>query len=191
MVDHFIDSSGVVSWSFFSASPDYEFVDWNVAGTTEDEYTYLMDILRDLDKEVYIADLDDLGANACRILVPGYSEVYEVEELVWTNTNRGVPFRSDILNIHSLDNATLESLLDRLEDSDFDEYLLISELIGVAFDDHSPWGRCTVSELKGLICLALGRHDEAKHWAGTVPSIQRQRTRPADLLSGRSQRPRH
>ena len=57
-----------------------------------------MGILRDLDKEVYIADYEDLGANACRILVPGYSEIYEVEDLVWDNTNKGLVFRSDILN---------------------------------------------------------------------------------------------
>ena len=34
-----------------------------------------------LDKEVYIADYEDLGANACRILVPGYSEIYEAQEI--------------------------------------------------------------------------------------------------------------
>jgi ribosomal protein S12 methylthiotransferase accessory factor len=27
-VEHFIDSSGVVSWRFFSAKSDYEFVEW-------------------------------------------------------------------------------------------------------------------------------------------------------------------
>ncbi|MFT5994032.1 MAG: ribosomal protein S12 methylthiotransferase accessory factor, partial [Bradymonadia bacterium] len=42
----------------------------------------------------------------------------------------------------------------------------IPELIGVAFDDHSAWGRCTIGELNGLICLALGMHEEAKQWIG-------------------------
>jgi ribosomal protein S12 methylthiotransferase accessory factor len=43
---------------------------------------------------------------------------------------------------------------------------LVPELIGVAFDENSPWGKCTVSELKALICLALGKHEEAKEWVG-------------------------
>jgi len=166
MVEHFIDSTGVVSWKFFGQAADYEFSDWNFAGSTEQEYQYLMGILRDLDKEVYIADYEDLGANACRILVPGYSEIYEAQDLVWDNTNKALAFRSDILNIHSLNDRALLRLLENLEESELDEYMSIPGLIGVAFDENSPWGKCTIGELKGLICLALGRHEEAKEWTG-------------------------
>ena len=166
MIEHFIDSSGVVSWKFFGQVADYEFSDWNFAGSTEQEHQYLMGILNDLDKEVYIADYDDLGANACRILVPDYSEIYEAEDLVWNNTNKALAFRSDILNIHSLDAKALLRLFEKLEESELDEYTSIPELIGVAFDENSPWGKCTISELKGLICLALGKHEEAKEWVG-------------------------
>jgi ribosomal protein S12 methylthiotransferase accessory factor len=166
MVEHFIDSTGVVSWKFFGQAADYEFSDWNFAGSTEQEYRYLMGILRDLGKEVYIADYEDLGANACRILVPGYSEIYQAEDLVWGNTNKALVFRSDILNIHSLGDKALLCLLEKLEESELDGYRSISELIGVAFDENSPWGKCTISELKGLICLALGKHEEAKEWVG-------------------------
>jgi ribosomal protein S12 methylthiotransferase accessory factor len=162
MVDHFIDSSGVISWKFFGQAADYEFSDWNFEGSTEQEHHYLMAILKDLDKEVYIAEYKGLGANACRILVPGYSEIYEVEDLIWANTNKGLVFRSDILNIHALDDKALMRLLENLEESELDEYTPIPELIGVAFDENSPWGKCTTGELKGLICLALGMHEEAK-----------------------------
>jgi ribosomal protein S12 methylthiotransferase accessory factor len=44
-------------------------------------------------KEVYVAVYDQLGATACRILVPGYSEVYPVEDLIWDNTNKALLFR--------------------------------------------------------------------------------------------------
>src|SRR5690606_36686850 len=30
-VDHFIDSSGVVSWRFFSARSDHDFVEWDIS----------------------------------------------------------------------------------------------------------------------------------------------------------------
>lgn len=164
MVEHFIDSAGVVSWKFFSQATDYEFSDWDFAGSTEQEYHHLMGILSDLGKEVYIADYEGLGGHACRVLVPGYSEIYPAEDLVWDNTNKGVAFRSDILNIHALNDRALSSLLERLEESELDEYTLIPSLIGVAFDEHSAWGKCTIGELNGLICLALGRLDEAKEW---------------------------
>jgi len=162
MVEHFIDSSGIVSWKFFGQAADYEFADWNLEGSTEQEHHYLMGILRDQGKEVYIAEYEGLGAHACRILVPGYSEIYEAEDLVWDNTNKALVFRSDILNIHSLDDKALLRLLEKLEESELDEYMPIPALIGVAFDENSPWGKCTIGELKGLICLALGMHEEAK-----------------------------
>lgn len=166
MVEHFIDSSGVVSWKFFGQSADYAFSDWDFAGSTQDEYQYLMAILRELGKEVYIADYEEFGASACRILVPGYSEIYDAEDLIWGNTNKALTFRSDILNIHTLSDEALLGLLERLEESELDEYTSIPELIGIAFDENSPWGRCTTSELKGLICLALGQYEEAKEWVG-------------------------
>ena len=31
-VEHFIDSSGIVSWRFFSAKADFKFVDWDFSG---------------------------------------------------------------------------------------------------------------------------------------------------------------
>ncbi len=164
MVEHFIDSTGVVSWKFLSQAADYEFSDWNFAGSTQQEYEYLMGILSDMGKEVYIADREDLGAHACRILVPGYSEIYPVEDLIWDNTNKGLLFREDILGIHSLDDEGLSRLLEKLEESELDEFTSIAMLIGVAFDENSPWGKCTISELNALIYLGLGKHAEAKGW---------------------------
>ncbi len=161
-VEHFVDSTGVVSWRFFSSKADYEFCDWNIEGDCKTEHDYLLSILESLEKQVYIADYEDLGAAACRILVPGYSEIYPVEDLIWDNTNKALEFRSDILDIHALDDERLETLVQRLEDSDLDNYTLISELIGIAFDENSVWGQLDVGELKILIYLALGALEPAQ-----------------------------
>ncbi|MBC3807928.1 OsmC domain/YcaO domain-containing protein [Undibacterium seohonense] len=164
-VEHFIDSSGVVSWRFFSAKANYEFVDWDFSGHGEnsnaDEAATLFGILKDMGKEVYQAVYDQLGATACRILVPGYSEVYPVEDLIWDNTNKSLLFREDILNLHTLDDDALESLLERLENNELDEYSDIATLIGIEFDENTVWGQLTVLELKLLINLALQEFEDA------------------------------
>lgn len=160
-VEHFIDSTGVISWRFFSAKHDFEFCEWDFSGTNEEENAALMEILNELGKEVYVATFDDFGASACRILVPGYSEVYPVEDLVWDNTNKAIPFRSDILNIHTLDDEQLASLVERLEECGEDNYTQIKTLIGIEFDENTVWGQLTILELKILIYLALQQHDEA------------------------------
>ena len=109
-----------------------------------------------------MAVYDDLGANACRILVPGYSEIYPVEDLIWDNTNKALIFRSDILNLHSLSDLRLKSLLKSLENCEVDDYTDITTLIGIEFDDNTVWGQLTILELKLLIYLALKKYDEAK-----------------------------
>ncbi|MBL8448940.1 MAG: OsmC domain/YcaO domain-containing protein [Dechloromonas sp.] len=165
-VEHFIDSSGVVSWRFFSAKADYDFVEWDFSGDGEssnaDEAATLFDILASLGKEVYMAVYDQLGAIACRILVPGYSEIYPVDDLIWDNTNKALAFRADILNLHRLDDDALEALLERLEDSELDDYTDIITLIGVEFDENTVWGQLTILELRLLINLALQNFAAAK-----------------------------
>ena len=169
-VEHFIDSSGIVSWRFFSAKSDYEFVEWDFSGrgksSNAEEAATLFGILKDMNKEAYVAVYDELGAIACRILVPGYSEVYPIEDLVWDNTNKALLFRADVLNLHTLDNARLGALLERLENNELDEYGDIATLIGIEFDENTTWGQLTVLELKLLIHLALKQFDEAHDLVG-------------------------
>ncbi|MBI5926108.1 MAG: OsmC domain/YcaO domain-containing protein [Aquabacterium sp.] len=169
-VEHFIDSSGVVSWRFFSAKADHEFVEWDFsrqgANANAEEAAALFGILEDMGKEVYVAVYDQLGATACRILVPGYSEVYPVEDLIWDNTNKALLFRADILNLHRLDDDQLEALLDRLMDSELDDYNDISTLIGIEFDENTTWGQLTILELKLLVHLALGQLEDAQELVG-------------------------
>lgn len=165
-VEHFIDSSGVVSWRFFSAQADHDFVEWDFSSAGEnanaDEVATMMGILEQMGKEVYMAVYEHLGATACRIIVPDYSEIYLVEDLIWDNTNKALLFREDILNLHRLDDGQLEALVERLEEVEVDDYTDIVTLIGIEFDDNTVWGQLTILELKLLIYLALQQFEEAK-----------------------------
>ncbi|NNP71657.1 protein involved in RimO-mediated beta-methylthiolation of ribosomal protein S12 YcaO [Acinetobacter defluvii] len=163
-VEHFIDSSGVVSWKFFSSQSDYDFVEWDFTGNgdNEAEAATLFGILEDMGKDAYMAVYQHLGATACRILVPDYSEIYLVEDLIWDNTNKALDFREDILNIHRLDEEQLAALVERLEEVEVDDYTDIVTLIGIEFDDNTVWGQLTVLELKLLIYIALQEFEAAK-----------------------------
>lgn len=170
-VEHFIDSSGLVSWRFFSSKSDYDFVEWDFSGEGEEsnaeEAATLFGILEEMGKEVYMAVYEHLGATACRILVPDYSEIYLVEDLIWDNTNKALSFREDILNLHRLDDEQLEALVERLEECELDDYTEITTLIGIEFDDNTVWGQLTILELKLLIYFALQQFEEAKELVET------------------------
>ena len=128
-----------------------EFHEWDFSGgssqNTQEEAERLFGILEDLGKEVYTASYHELGAPACRILVPGYSEVYPVEDLVWDNTNKALDYREDILNLHRLGDDQLAALSEHLEESQIDDYADIITLIGIEFDENTVWGQLTVLEL--------------------------------------------
>ena len=164
-VEHFIDSSGIVSWRFFSAKSNFDFVEWNFAcdgdDATTQEAAVLFGILEEMGKESYMAVYDELGAIACRILVPGYSEIYPIDDLIWDNTNKSLLFRADILNLFQLNNIELRALFERLENNELDDYGDIATLIGIEFDENTPWGQLTVLELKLLIQLALQQLEHA------------------------------
>ena len=154
-MEHFIDSTGIISWRFFSDKYDYDFKHWDFSGSNEQECNTLFAILAKQGKEVYVTEFNDLGASACRILVPNYSEIYPIEDLIWNNTNMALDFREDILNIHRLSDNALEYLMQRLEQSQLDNYMDISTLIGIVFDENTTWGQLTILEVKILIYLAL------------------------------------
>ena len=82
--------------------------------------------------------------------------------MIWDNHNRSLQFRSDILNLHSLNDEQLSTLENNLVESELDDYMPISELIGIAFDENSVWGQLTIGELKCLINLSLKRFEQAK-----------------------------
>ena len=170
-VEHFIDSSGVVSWRFFSSQSDYEFVEWDFSsegeGSNADEAATLFGILEEMGKEVYMAVYEHFGATACRILVPDYSEIYLVEDLIEDNTNKALLFREDILNLHRLDDDQLEALVERLEELEVDDYTEIKTLIGIEFDDNTVWGQLTILELKLLIYITLQEFEQAKELVET------------------------
>ncbi|WP_076536061.1 OsmC domain/YcaO domain-containing protein [Shewanella sp. UCD-KL21] len=163
-VEHFIDSTGVISWRFFSSNHDYDFCEWDFSGTTEEETESLFGILADIGKEAYIAEFDQLGAAVCRILVPDYSEVYPVEDLIWDNTNKALDYREEILNLHVLTQEQLTDLVERLKESQLDNQTDIPTLIGIVFDENTPWGQLTIIELKILIYLAIGRLEDAMNY---------------------------
>ena len=169
-VEHFIDSSGIMSWRFFSDKANFEFVEWDFSSegksSNAEEAETLFHILEGMGKEIYTATYDELGAMSCRILVPGYSEVYPVEDLVWDNTNKALLFRADILNLHRLDDENLRALLERLDNSELDEHSDVGTLIGVEFDDNTAWGQLTVLELKLLINLAMKEFEVAQELTG-------------------------
>jgi ribosomal protein S12 methylthiotransferase accessory factor len=159
---HFVDSSGVVSWRFFKRKADFPFRHVDFQGSRTEELAYLISIIHRARKDIYIADFAESGFYTCRIVVPGMSEVYPVNDLVSANYNRGMKLCRKIARLPALNKKALAQLLGELNTGDVGDEEIVPYLIGIAFDDTSPWLQVCVGELKMLIQLAAGRMREAR-----------------------------
>jgi ribosomal protein S12 methylthiotransferase accessory factor len=160
---HFIDSSGYISYDFFKAEADYEFVDWDHDASTVDEFSYLTRLIHDLGFDVYISDYTHLDVYACRILVPGMSDIYPVDELVWENNNEGALFRERLLSLPSLSDEQCQQLLDELDDGGYHDQTLAFQFIGLAPDPGTLWSTIRLGEIKTMLYLAI-QDEQAIDW---------------------------
>lgn len=165
---HFLDSSGLMPWRFFSSSPEFDFEDWDFSAESAEEYKWLCALFEDENQAVYIADYEHLGFYACRAIAPGMSEIYPPDDLEWDNNNAAVPWRHVLLNLHGSDNEQLQELSDWLDERGTPEHQSVAALIGIAADPGSPWEALRAGHLKLWLSLALQQHDDVSElcqWA--------------------------
>ncbi len=163
---HFIDSSGAISWDLFKEQADYPFVDWRFDGSTEEEFATLMDIFKAEGKEVYIADYEHLDVYACRIIVPGMSDIYPAEDLLLANNNMGADLRETLLALpdSQWDKEDYLALIEQRYEEGHDDFTRVRELLGLATGKDNGWYTLRIGELKAMLALAGGDLDQALIW---------------------------
>jgi len=163
---HFIDSSGLISWDMFKDEADYPFVDWSFSGTTEEEFATLMAIFKAEDREVYIADYQHLDVYACRIIVPGMSDIYPAEDLLLANNSMGAYLRETLLSLPETqwEKEDYLALIERLDEDGHDDFTRVRELLGLATGKDNGWYTLRIGELKAMLALAGGDLDQALIW---------------------------
>ncbi|OCG13537.1 ribosomal protein S12 methylthiotransferase accessory factor YcaO [Gilliamella sp. App6-5] len=163
---HFIDSSGLISWDLFNEQADYEFVDWDFSGTTEQEFANLMAIFTRHNTEVLIMDYEHLGVYACRILAVGMSEIYPPEDLLIANSNMAIGLRDLILSLPYQKRTAKQylAIIEQLDDEGLDDYARVRELLGIATGNDNAWFTLRVGELKAMLALAGKDLVQAQQW---------------------------
>lgn len=178
---HFVDSSGVVSWNFLGDTPDHPFADWNFSTTTQEDYDWLCASIAAEGREIYVADFDELGVYSCRILVPGMSEIYPVEDLQWENNSVGNDIRPALVRLNSLDDDECRELLDDLQTMNLGDERPLWEILGLAVPAGTPWKELRIGELKTLLALAVGDEEASREGCDWIHHY-RQLSRPRWLV---------
>ncbi|MGB3751038.1 MAG: YcaO-like family protein, partial [Arcobacteraceae bacterium] len=148
---HFIDSNGKIGFEFLSANKTFDYTPWVYNGSnTDEEYEYITNITKEMEKDIYIREYDYLGFYSCQIIVPGVSEVYPLEDMIYNNTNAGKLIRDMVLNFKEYDP---EEILAEIES--FDNNLNVEKYIGVIFENNF-----TMRDFKAQLHLLLGNYEE-------------------------------
>ncbi|PSW04079.1 30S ribosomal protein S12 methylthiotransferase accessory factor YcaO [Photobacterium lipolyticum] len=151
-------STAMVSCDLFKADADNAFSDWNFTGSSEEEFAHLMGMLTEDRADVYIADYDHLGVDCCRIIVPGWSEIYPIEVLIESNNNIALELRETLLALPSVDweGEQYAEMYAILDEEGFDDTVLLHEIIGLVSQTGEAWQTLRIGELKCLLALAGG-----------------------------------
>lgn len=177
---HFVDSTGSIAWRFFGDVPDYDFCDWNFTHTTQEDCDWLVEHIHAEGFDVYLAEYTHLGVYVCRILVPGMSEIYPVDDLEWENNSVGNILRPALIDVQSLEPEECVEVYDMLEELNLDDQRSVAALIGLAAEPGSTWESLRVGELKTLLALACGDEEsilEGCEWVRSFGQLDESRQR--------------
>lgn len=160
--NHFIDSSGLIHARFISHQYDFEFVAWDFEGDTQAQFDDLVAKVHQQGAEVYYAEYSHFGVPACRIVVPGMSEVFPLHELLDNNQNRGRALRDELEALAQSDEADrFETAFDAIESLGFSEHQGVANLIGLLPDADSYWKKLKIVELQMWLALANREYETA------------------------------
>ncbi|WP_066354114.1 YcaO-like family protein [Aliarcobacter skirrowii] len=149
---HFVDSNAKVAIQFLNKNKSFNYTPWKFEEKdSSKQFELLKNILDKEHKTIYLREYDYLGFYSCQMIVPNFSEIYPLEDLIYNNKNQGKLIRDFILNKESYD---LDELLDEL--SGFDDSVNMGAFIGVIFKEDFSLG-----EFKADILIKQKEYEEA------------------------------
>lgn len=143
--NHFIDSSGLIHANFVSHQFDFDFTPWDFRGDVEAQWQHLCELVYEQGTDVFLANYNQFGFEACRIIVPGMSEVYPRHEILDANQNFGRLLREALLNYPQQKDPY--AIIDLIEQLGFSDHQGVASLIGLMPDKNSFWGSINCLQL--------------------------------------------
>jgi len=149
---HFIDSNGKLGFPFLSSRKSFEYAPWQYEGkNSEEEYSFLLNIIKSLNKEIYLREYTYLDFYSCQMIVPDFSEVYPIEDMVYNNKNSGKLIRDMVLHFEHYEATEILETIETLDDS-----LNVELYIGVIFEHKFSLG-----EFRAQLLLNAQMYEEA------------------------------
>ena len=145
---------GLIAWDLLSDKTDYTFTRWDLEGDAEAEFNHLCALIHKVDMDIYIADYNVLGLYACRIVVPGMSEVNDIDRLATRSDREAMENRQALLDLPNLSEADLANLESVFNQLTLSNEWLVTRWLGLHVDPESAMADMTMAELRLSLALA-------------------------------------
>ncbi len=181
---HFIDASGQFHWHFFSSDADLRFKPWGLPPSAdfEQQWHYLLDRIHAAGHRIYAQDIPFMDFYACRMIVPGLSEVLPKDELIENNHNAGCALRQH-LKAYDRSDRWAWQLLDLLGAWGWADHAAVTSIAGLMAGPDSPWYGTKVIELRIRALCQLQQHDELLGWLDGIEHLLAGHPRLNQLLA--------
>lgn len=173
LIGHFIDSDGLLPMKMFSDVKDFKFVHWDFSGPTVNQYQALRLMIDKAGFDIYIRCLQFDKVHVVRAVVPGMSEIYPVDDLIYNNNNRCIDLQEALLGLpgSNEDQKTYDAYRTELEDADLDDEDLVCHALGIMPDEGTAWETLRFGELKALLSLSASAAEPALEYANWTLSF--------------------
>ncbi|MGP1451089.1 MAG: YcaO-like family protein [Wolinella sp.] len=174
---HFINSTGKIPWRVIGEKPDFDFTSFTCEDSRESELESLQKCLKNTGVELFYREELRGEFSVVRVIAPNFSEIYPLQDLVYSNMNEGRFYRDVILHWHKIEKDELEWLFDEI--LQLDENRELEEFLGVKIDGYFTGAK--LGELQLLLALHIGEIKQAlegAQWA--IDTLPRSNTRWLD-----------
>lgn len=158
---HFINGDGLVPWQMLRDKPDFSYHHWDFSGSTAKEWQHLQDLVQAMGAKIYAMDYPHLGMHVSQLVVPGVSEIYPQEDLIYANRNRSAALRRQLQDLDGKDPKSLEQCLDLIQELGFANEQGLAEEIGILAEEDSLLDSLQIAELAALCSCLSDRRAEA------------------------------
>jgi ribosomal protein S12 methylthiotransferase accessory factor len=165
--EHFIDSNGLLNWKYFNRKPDYTYKKWVFQGDRIKEEEFLKELITNMGFKIYFGEYKWMGVNACRIIIPGMSEIYPVCDLVESNKNEICSIRDFLITFNEKTHEECKEFYEEFCELGYSSDENIGDIIGIPSD--SPF---LIVEVNILLALYLEEYDDLIIWCESCSNLK-------------------
>lgn len=142
LVNIFVDGCGWYPPEFFKTTPTYKFHPFKDVSkmTNKEMLQYLVDLLKNNGYDVYVRDVSFLHFPAFHVIVPGFSEIEEIDEVQELDDYANfVKVKKLVRDMKNITAEEMEALATYLDGKDFKLNTAVLQILNLPINKPLPW----------------------------------------------------